>query len=221
MPPLARPMLYRAGRKNFEQGAENFPVHGGTEMKKIVVFVSASLGLAALVLPVGRAVADHVRVVPQVGVVYTPPVVVTPGSSMTVVPAPSSVTTVPGSVTVVPAPSTVVIPAPSTVVAVPGQQILRADQIRAHQVRATTIYANRIEADQVKGAIHHATRVRVDAPKSGEIVGPDVAASVIYADSIAANSIVADNVYVRDLEMSPARFVISPPQGAVVRSQAP
>ena len=118
-------------------------------MKKIVVLVSASLGLATLALPVGWAAADHVRVVPPSGVIYTSPVVVTPGS-MTVVPAPSSVTQVPGSVTVVPAPSTVVIPAPSTVVAAPVQQILHAEQIRAYQVRANTIYANRIEADQVR-----------------------------------------------------------------------
>jgi hypothetical protein len=196
---------YRAGGKLFG--------HGGAEMKMIAVLVSVSLGLAALAFPVGWAAADHVQVGPPPGVVYTTPVVVTPG--------PSSVTQVPGSVTVVPAPRTVVIPAPTTtVVAAPVQQILHAEQIRAHQVRANTIYANRIEADQVKGVIHHTRSVKVDAPK-GEIFGSDVAASVIYADAIAANSIVADNVYVRDLELSPSRFVIGPAQGAVVRRQSP
>jgi len=192
-------------------------------MRKAVVLVSASVGLAALALPAGWAAADHVQVVTPPSVVYAPPAVThAPGSpgSVTVVSAPSSVTQVPASVTVVPAPSTVVIPVPGTVVAVPVQQILQAEQIRGHHVRANTIYANRIEADQVKGMIHHISGVTVNAPK-GEIVGPDVAASVIYADAIAANSIVADNVYVRELEMSPSRFVIGPLPGQLVRRQAP
>ncbi len=189
-------------------------------MRKIVVLVSASLGLAALALPAGWAAANHVQIVTLPAVVYTPPSVTQAPGSVTVVPAPTSVTQVPGSVTVVPAPSTVVIPAPGPVVVATVQQTLHAEQIRAHQVRANTIYANRIEADQLKGVIHHTASVTVDAPK-GELVGPDVAASVIYADAIAANSIVADNVYVRDLEMSPSRFVIGPLPGQVVRRQAP
>ena len=98
---------------------------------------------------------------------------------------------------------------------------MHAEQIRAGVVRANTIYANRIEADRVQGVIHHTGSVKVNAP-SGEIVGSDVATSVIYADSIAANSVLADNIYVRDLEMSPAKFVIVPLQGGtIVRRQSP
>ena len=71
------------------------------------------------------------------------------------------------------------------------------------------------------GVIHHTGSVKVNAP-SGEIVGSDVATSVIYADAIAANSVLADNIYVRDLEMSPAKFVIVPLQGGtIVRRQSP
>jgi hypothetical protein len=194
-------------------------------MRKIAIVVSASLALAALALPVARSAADHVRVVPG-GVYVAPPVTQTPApvpapTTVTVVPAPSPVTQVPGTVTVVPAPpSTVVIPAPTTTVAT-AQQILHAEQIRAQVVRANTIYANRIETDQVKGVIHHTDSVKVNAP-AGEMVGPDVTASVIYADAISANSVVADHVYVRDLEMSPAKFVIAPLQsGIVVRRQSP
>ena len=190
-------------------------------MRKIAIVVSASLGLAALALSVGRTEADHVRVVPQPGVVYTPPAVTQTPATVTVVPVPSPVTQAPATVTVVPAPSTVVIPAPSPVAAARVQQILHAEQIRAQLVRANTIYANRIETDQIKGVIHHTDSVKVNAP-AGEMVGQDVAASVIYADAISANSVVADHVYVRDLEMSPAKFVIAPLQsGIVVRRQSP
>ena len=199
-------------------------------MRKIAIVVSASLGLAALALSVGRTEADHVRVVPQPGVVYAPPAVTNAGDgdrgpgaqpTVTVVPAPSPVTQAPATVTVVPAPSTVVIPTPSPVAAARVQQMLHAEQIRAQLVRANTIYANRIETDQIKGVIHHTESVKVNAP-AGEMVGQDVAASVIYADTISANSVVADHVYVRDLEMSPAKFVIAPLQsGIVVRRQSP
>src|SRR6185295_2848751 len=139
--------------------------------------------------------------------------------SVTVVPAPTVVTPPPATVTVVPAPSTIVIPAPSP--SSSAQQTMQAEQIRAGVVRANTIYANRIEADRVQGVIHHTGSVKVNAP-SGEIVGSDVAISVIYADAIAANSVLADNIYVRDLEMSPAKFVIVPLQGGtIVRRQSP
>ena len=50
----------------------------------------------------------------------------------------------------------------------------------------------------MKGVIHHTGGFRISAP-AGEMAGPDVVASVIHADAISANSVVADNVYVRDL----------------------
>ena len=195
-------------------------------MRKIGLLVGVSFGLATLALTPDLAAAEHVTVVPRPGVVAQPGVVyVQPApapNTVTVVPAPTVVTPAPAAVTVVPAPSTVVIPAPSpSGTSSVQQQTMRAEQIRASVVRANTIYANRIEADRVQGVIHHTGSVKVNAP-SGEIVGSDVATSVIYADSIAANSVLADNIYVRDLEMSPAKFVIVPLQGGtIVRRQSP
>jgi len=193
-------------------------------MRKIGLLVGVSFGLATLALTAELAAAEHVtvvqppRVVVQPGVVYAQP------------------TPAPRSVTVVPAP-TVVTPAfngdgrsrpehgcdsagePVQHGARPADHARGTDQ--AGVVRANTIYANRIEADRVQGVIHHTGSVKVNAP-SGEIVGSDVATSVIYADSIAANSVLADNIYVRDLEMSPAKFVIVPLQGGtIVRRQSP
>jgi hypothetical protein len=192
-------------------------------MRKIGLLVGVSFGIATIALTAELAAAEHVTVVPQPGVVAQPGVVyVQPApvpKSVTVVPAPTVVTPPPATVTVVPAPSTVVIPAPSP--SSSAQQTMHAEQIRAGVVRANTIYANRIEADRVQGVIHHTGSVKVNAP-SGEIVGSDVATSVIYADAIAANSVLADNIYVRDLEMSPAKFVIVPLQGGtIVRRQSP
>ena len=195
-------------------------------MRRKALAIGVSLGLAALAVPVARSAADHVRFVPQ-------PSMATP-ATVTVVPAPTTVVpaTVPappaGTVTVVTTPtpvtpSTVVIPGTTQhVVTVPAGQTLRAEQIRAQVVRAGTIYANRIETDQVKGVVHYTNTIASGAP-AGEVVGSDVTASVIYADAISANSIVADHVYVRDLEMSPAKFVIAPltQSGIVVRRQNP
>jgi hypothetical protein len=193
-------------------------------MKKIGLLVGVPFGLATLLLSAELAAAEHVTVVPRPGVVAQPGVVyVQPAPaprSVTVVPAPTVVTPAPATVTVVPAPSTVVVP-PSPSSTAPVQQTMHAEQIRAGVVRANTIYANRIEADRVQGVIHHTGSVKVNAP-SGEIVGSDVATSVIYADAIAANSVLADNIYVRDLEMAPAKFVIVPLQGGtIVRRQSP
>jgi hypothetical protein len=195
-------------------------------MRRKALAVGVSLGLAALAAPVARSAADHVRFAPQ-------PSSGTP-TTVTIVPAPAAV--VPASVPAPPAATVTVVPAPTTVapspvviqgtaqhvVTVPAGQTLRAEQIRAHVVRAGTIYANRIETDQVKGVVHHTNTIATGA-SAGEVVGPDVSASVIYADAIAANSIVADHVYVRDLEMSPAKFVIAPltQSGIVVRRQNP
>jgi hypothetical protein len=194
-------------------------------MRRKALAVGVSLGLAALVVPVAQSAADHVRFAPQ-------PSTGTP-ATVTIVPAPTAVVPVPmpapaaSAVTVVsPSPaasSGVVVPSTtSQVVTVPAGQTLRAEQIRAQVVRANTIYANRIETDQVKGVVHYTSTIAPGAP-SGEVVGSDVTASVIYADAIAANSVVADHVYVRDLEMSPAKFVIAPltSSGIIVRRQNP
>lgn len=182
-------------------------------MRKISM-IGVSLGIAGALLPVSWASATHIQVTPPATVTYAQPA---PQGTVTVVPAPAPTVTTPapGSVTVVPAPSTVtVVPAPGPAVATP--QEMRAEQIRATQVRANTIYANRIEADQVKGIVHHTAGVSVNPTTRGEITGPDVASSVIYADAISANSVVADHIYVRELEMSPSKFVIAPREGGIV-----
>lgn len=165
-------------------------------MRKILM-IGASLGVAGALWPVSWASATHVQAAPPPTVTYAQPA--PPPSTVTVVPAPSTVT---------------VVPAPGPAVASP--QVMRAEQIRATQVRANTIYANRIEADQVKGVIHHTGTVTVNPSTRGEVTGPDVASSVIYADAISANSVVADHIYVRELEMSPSKFVIAPLEGGIV-----
>ncbi|HEY7038493.1 MAG TPA: hypothetical protein VID28_06575 [Methylomirabilota bacterium] len=96
----------------------------------------------------------------------------------------------PASVVVAPAP----VPAP-----VPATQTIQADEIKAGTVRASIIYANKIEADEVRGAVHQTRGVKVKNSE-GKIQAPEVAASVIYADEITANTVVADTIYVRDLE---------------------
>ncbi len=77
-------------------------------------------------------------------------------------------------------------------------QSLQADEIKALRVRADTIYANTIEANEVQGHIFQTDGVKVSA--HGDIEAPEVSASVIYAEKIAANSVVAQNIYVRKLE---------------------
>lgn len=79
-----------------------------------------------------------------------------------------------------------------------ASQTLHADEITALQVRADTIYANKIEADTIQGQIHQTKDVKVGQSR-GQIKAPEVTASVIHAEEISANSVVAQNVYVRDL----------------------
>jgi hypothetical protein len=128
-----------------------------------------ALSPAALSSPV--AWANHVRI--EVAPEATPPastVIVTPG-----------------------------VPAVTSYAPAPVPQTLQAEEIKAHQVRAQTIYANKIEADDVQGAIHQTKGVKVRDSR-GEIKAPYVGASVIYADEIKANSVVAEHIYVRELK---------------------
>jgi hypothetical protein len=82
---------------------------------------------------------------------------------------------------------------------VPATQTIQADEIKAGTVRANTIYANKIEADEVRGAVHQTKGVKVKNSE-GKLEAPEVAASVIYADEITANTVIADTIYVRDME---------------------
>src|SRR5262245_38827236 len=109
----------------------------------------------------------------------------------------------PVRIDVTPAPETrqvtVVAPAPRETLVVP--ETLQVDSIRAQEVRARTIYANQIDANQVRGAIYQTAGLQ-GLYGHGQVNVPDVAASVIYADTITANVVAADAVYVRDLRIN-------------------
>jgi hypothetical protein len=89
----------------------------------------------------------------------------------------------------------VVVPGPATT----QPQTLHVDEIEAGVVRANIIYANKLEADEVRGVVHQSRGLQVN-DSHGKIKAPDVAASVIYADEISANTVVADQIYVRELK---------------------
>lgn len=97
-----------------------------------------------------------------------------------------------------PAPPPVIVqPSPSVVVR--SAQVVQADEIEATDVRAQTIYANRIEAADVRGALHQTDKIEL-GDAEGEIGTTSILASVIYADTIKARTVTADNIYVRELE---------------------
>jgi len=79
-------------------------------------------------------------------------------------------------------------------------ETLQVDGITAREVRAHAIYANRIDAARVHGVIHQISGL-TSLYGHGQIQATDVAASTIYADTINANVVVADAVYVRDLRV--------------------
>ncbi len=81
-----------------------------------------------------------------------------------------------------------------------AQDVLQVAEIKAHQVRARTIFANRIDTDQIEGMVHQTGGIQLRQVQS-EIKAPEVTASVIYADTISANMVIADSVYVRDLRL--------------------
>src|SRR5262249_51549273 len=90
------------------------------------------------------------------------------------------------------------VPATTNAQSVVVPETLQVDGITARQVRAHAIYANRIDADQVQGMIHQISGLQ-NLYGHGQIQASDVSASVIYADTISANFVTADAVYVRDL----------------------
>jgi hypothetical protein len=89
-------------------------------------------------------------------------------------------------------PGTVVVPAPAPA------RTLHADEIEAGVVRANIIYANKLKADEVRGVVHQTRGVKVNDGE-GKVKAPEVVASVIYADEISANTVVADTIHVREL----------------------
>ena len=162
------------------------------------VWRAAILALAPVVTLTGAARANHIRAgfgeetqppgsvviqtTPQVaGQPALPPVVVQPGQQVIVQPAqPSTVVTQPS----------VVVPAP---------QMVQAEDLEANEVRAHTIYANKIEAADVRGSIHPTGGVKLDKTVR-DLKAPTVVASLLYADTIKAHRVVADHIFVRDLQ---------------------
>ncbi len=137
--------------------------------KRRILLASTLVGFMALGLPWGLAEANHVRIDIKVEPGHASPGVGQPGP--------------PASLSYTPA------PVPET---------FRAREIQAHEIRAQTIYANRIEADEIRGTLHQTKGVKV-GDVHGDIKAPQVSAAVIYAEEISANSVIADNIYVRDL----------------------
>ena len=122
----------------------------------------------------------------------------------------------PGSVVIQPAPATplppvVVQPGQTIIVQQPGQQAalatvgqpaprtIQAEDLEANEVRAHTIYANKIEASEIQGAIHPTAKVRLDSSVS-DLKAATVVTSLLYADTIKAHRVIADHIFVRQLE---------------------
>ena len=80
----------------------------------------------------------------------------------------------------------------------PASQVVQAGDIEAKDVRAQTIYANKIKASQINGAIHQTKDVKMNGGSNLKV--PSVVASVIYAETIEARTVTADNIYVREIE---------------------
>jgi hypothetical protein len=128
----------------------------------------------------------------------------------------SSVTSSTGTVVVQPAPTpalppVVVQPGQPIIVQQPGQsvplatvprpapQMVQAEDLEANEVRAQTIYANKIEAPEIQGSIHPTGKIQLDRSVS-DMKAATVVASVLYADTIKAHRVIADHIFVRNLE---------------------
>ena len=163
-----------------------------------------AIGGLALALGVsgGCASTDQVRLDPDVATTSTvpapdPAVVTVPAGTTVVAPAGTAGVPALGTTTVVPpadtTPTPVVPPGLAAVVLT-----LRAEDIKSPRVRAQTIYANRIEAKEIRGVIHQDTGLKV-RDTNGAIAGNEIVASVIYADEIKADIVIAEHIYVRDI----------------------
>ena len=135
----------------------------------------------------------------------TPP----PGSAVVIPPPPQPVVVQPAPAPVVVSPGQSVVVQPSSsgqpvvvqsgTVAVPASQIFQADSLEATEVRAQTIYANRIQSNEIRGTIHQSGGVKMDRSVSNVKI-QTLTASVVYADTIKADRVIADQIYVRDLD---------------------
>jgi hypothetical protein len=162
--------------------------------------IGSTPGFGSESLPAGTAVVQTTQP-PAV----QPPVVIQPGQSVVVQPGPSgSVVVQPGQsggVVVQPGQSgsVVVQPGGSRTVVTPAPQMVQAEDLEANEVRAQTIYANKIEASEIRGTIHQTGKVKLDRSVT-DLKAPTVVASLLYADTIKAHTVIADHIFVRDLE---------------------
>jgi hypothetical protein len=130
------------------------------------------------------------------GTVVIPP----PPQSIVVQPSQAPVVVSPGqSVVVQPAQSGQPVVVQSGTVTVPASQIVQADDLEATEVRAHTIYANRIQSPQIRGTIYPSGGVRMDRTVAN-LKMQTVTASVLYADTIKADRVIADQIFVREVE---------------------
>ena len=123
-------------------------------MRRALLIASPIVGLAALALAWAPARANHVQLEGTVDP-SSPP-------SGVVIQTP-------------PAPGAVTVYTPGTM-----PSSLQADDIKAHEVRAQTIYANKIEADNIQGVIHQTKGVKIKDSR-GDIKSPQVSAAMIFA----------------------------------------
>jgi hypothetical protein len=161
---------------------------------------SALVAVPAFAVLTGSASAADVNViVPR----ESAPVVIEPSQPAYSPPysygQPSYAPPAPPSVVVQPSQPSVIVQPPASTPALAAPETILAEDIRANQVRARTIYANKIRAREVLGAIHQTDKVDVGKGRH-DIKAPMVTASVIYADEIRADSVMAEHIFVRDLD---------------------
>ena len=77
--------------------------------------------------------------------------------------------------------------------------MVQAEDLEANEVRAHTIYANKIEASEIRGTIHQTAKVKLDSSVT-DLKTPTVVASLLYADTIKAHTVIADHIFVRELD---------------------
>ena len=90
-------------------------------------------------------------------------------------------------------------PGQSGTVVAPTPQMVQAEDLEANEVRAHTIYANKIQASEIRGTIHQTAKVKLDSSVT-DLKTPTVVASLLYADTIKAHTVIADHIFVRELD---------------------
>ena len=153
---------------------------------------AALLALTPVITVAGAARADHINNGFTAGTRSTGTVVVQPAPATALPP----VVVQPGQPIIVQQPGQP--PAPATVVQ-PAPQMVQAEDLEANEVRAHTIYANKIQAPEIQGAIHPTAKVRLDRTVS-DLKAPTVVASILYADTIKAHRVIADHIFVQEIE---------------------